>query len=60
MLKRDRELGLCEGGLDMRGHVIGPFGRMAVRTIERRYAAEKILQVMANIRIGIFLDGERC
>ena len=60
LLKRNCELGLCQGALDMRGHVVGPLRGVAIGAIERRDAAEKVLQIMTNIGIGIFLDGQRC
>lgn len=59
LLQRDSKLGLCQGGFDMRRHVIGSLGGMSVRAVLRRDAVEKILQIMAHVRVGIFLDGER-
>jgi len=59
-LKWNRELGLCQGSLDMCRHVVGSLGSMPIRAVKGRYSAEKILQVTTDIRIGIFLDGQRC
>jgi hypothetical protein len=60
LLKRNRELGLSQGGLDMRGHVVGPLSGVAIWAIERCDATEKILQIVTDIRVCIFLNGERC
>ena len=42
----------------MCGHVVRPFGRMAIGAILRCDAAEKILQIILDVRIGIFLNGQ--
>jgi len=60
LLQRDRKVSLRQGCLDMRRHVVGSLGGMAVRAIRWCDAAEKILQIATHIRVGIFLNGERC
>ena len=58
-LNRNDKLGLSQGGLDVRGHVVGPLAGMPIRTIPGCDTGEKIVQITAYIGIGIFLDGER-
>ena len=60
LLNWDRELSLRQGCLDMRWHIVGSFCGMAVGAILRCDVAKIILQVEAYIRVGIFLNGERC
>ena len=59
VLKWNSELGLRQGGLDVRGHVVRSLAGMAIRTMLGSYAREKIVQIQAYVGIGIFLDGKR-
>ena len=53
------QLGLCQGRLDMRRHVVRAFGRVSVWPVLRCNTGKKGLQVMTYIGIGVFLDGLR-
>ena len=47
--KRNAQLGGCQGGLDMGGHIIGPFQSVGVEGIVFRYQAiEPVFQVDAG------------
>ena len=61
---RDADRGLVQGGLDMRGHIVRPFHRVPQPVhrgvIARRHkAAEEFIEITPDVRIGIFLDGQR-
>ena len=47
-------------GLDMRGHVVRPFGVMSPAGIFGRKARKRRLQIREHGRIGVFLDRQRC
>jgi hypothetical protein len=57
---RDRELCQRECGADVRRHIVGTFHGVAVQPVVfRRQAAEKSIQVVDHVRIGVLLDGQR-
>ncbi len=60
LLQRNGQVGLRQGGLDMRRHVVGALDSVAKGAILGRDSAEKILQIPTHIGVSIFLDGERC
>lgn len=59
VLKWNGKLGLGQGCLYMRRHIIRSLAGMPVRTIPWSEAGKIILQITAYIGIGVFLDGER-
>ena len=60
-LHRNRELSGRQGRSNMRGHVIGPFHGVPVQpVILGRKAAEKHIQIVDHIRVGILLNQQRC
>src|SRR6185369_3856314 len=55
----DGERGGGEGRLDVRGHVVRPFGSVGVEGIALGdEAVEPGLQVAAGRRVGVLLDGQ--
>lgn len=59
VLHRNRELSLGQRRSDMGGHVVRPFGRVAVeRRVFRNQTAEESLQIPLNVRVGVLLYGE--
>jgi len=53
----DGQMALGERGLDMGRHVVGPLGGMAVEArFFRNQAAKEGLEVVQNVRVGIFLN----
>ena len=61
LIERNRKLGKSKSGADMRRHIIGAFHRVPVQAVVFRYqAVEEGVEVVNHVRVGIFLNSERC
>ena len=56
---RDLQRGRRQHGLDVRRHVVGPFGVMRPSGILRRETVQCRRQIVEHRRIGVFLDRQR-
>ncbi len=60
-MDRDGELGLRERRADMGSHVVWAFSRVAIEAgVLRDQACKEIGQIGDDVRIGIFLNYQRC
>lgn len=61
VVDRDRQLRQGERGADVGGHVVWPFNGVPVKSVVlRRETAEELIEIVHNVRIGVFLHRQRC